>query len=36
MFIAENSSSEILKDIVTQRKDYGYRVYEFPMKKLTF
>lgn len=29
MFIAENSSSDILKDIITHRKDYGYRVYEF-------
>ena len=34
MFIAENSSSEILKDIVTQRKDYGYRVYEFPNEEI--
>ena len=34
MFIAENSSSEILKDIVTQRKDYGYRVYEFPYEEI--
>ena len=34
MFIAENSSSEILKDVVTQRKDYGYRVYEFPNEEI--
>lgn len=29
MFLAENSSTEILKDILTQRKDYGYKLYEF-------
>lgn len=34
MFIAENSSSEILKDIVLHRKDYGYRVFEFPQKEI--
>jgi hypothetical protein len=34
MFIAENSSSEIFKNIVTKSKDYGYRVLNFPMKKL--
>lgn len=34
MFLEENSSSEILKDILNQRKDYGYKLYEFPHENL--
>lgn len=30
MFLAENSSTEILKNIILQRKDYGYKLYEYP------
>ncbi len=29
MFLAENSSSEILKNIILQRKDYGYKLFEY-------
>ena len=36
MFIAENSSSEILKDIVTNVKIMVIEFMNFPMKKLTF
>jgi putative colanic acid biosynthesis UDP-glucose lipid carrier transferase len=34
MFLSENSSSEILKDIITQRKDYGYKLFEFPHEEI--
>lgn len=30
MFIGESASSGILKDIINQRKDYGYRIYDYP------
>ena len=30
MFIGEGASSDILKDIILQRKDYGYKIYDFP------
>lgn len=33
MFISENASSEVLKNILTTRKDYGYKIFEFPKDK---
>lgn len=30
MFIGEGASSNILEEIIHQRKDYGYRIYEYP------
>lgn len=32
MFIGENASTDILKEIIKQRKDYGYRLYDYPAK----
>ncbi len=29
MFIGESASSNILSDIINQRKDYGYRIYDY-------
>lgn len=29
MFLAENSTTEILKNIILNRKDYGYKIFEF-------
>lgn len=29
MFLGESASSDILKDIVRQRKDYGYKIYDY-------
>lgn len=29
MFLNENSSTEILKNIFTERKDYGYKIYNY-------
>lgn len=34
MFLGENESSEILKNIVIQRKDYGYKLFEFNQKNI--
>ena len=31
MFLTNDSSSEILKNILTARKDYGFRIFEFPV-----
>ena len=30
MFINDDPSSKILKNILTERKDYGFRIFEFP------
>jgi len=30
MFIEEGTSSNVLRDIINQRKDYGYRIYDYP------
>lgn len=30
MFMNDDPSSKILKDILTERKDYGFRIFEFP------
>lgn len=30
MFLNENASTEILKNILVQRKDYGFRLFEYP------
>ena len=30
MFLSENSSSEILRNILTHRKDYGFKIFDFP------
>lgn len=34
MFLAENHSAEILKNIIFQRKDYGYKIYDFPSENI--
>lgn len=34
MFLEENDSSEILKNIITLRKDYGYKLFKFPYEEL--
>jgi len=31
MFLTDDSSSEILKNILTERKDYGFKIFEYPM-----
>ncbi|MBP3840154.1 MAG: exopolysaccharide biosynthesis polyprenyl glycosylphosphotransferase [Chryseobacterium sp.] len=33
MFLTHDSSSEILKNILTDRKDYGFRIFEYPAEK---
>ncbi|MDR2206230.1 MAG: exopolysaccharide biosynthesis polyprenyl glycosylphosphotransferase [Flavobacteriaceae bacterium] len=33
MFLSENSSTDILKNIFIQRKDYGFRIFDYPEKK---
>ncbi|MDQ0476689.1 exopolysaccharide biosynthesis polyprenyl glycosylphosphotransferase [Chryseobacterium sp. MDT2-18] len=30
MFLSSDSSSEILKNILTERKDYGFKIYDYP------
>ncbi len=30
MFIGESASSTVLSDIINQRKDYGFRIYDYP------
>ncbi len=30
MFLNEDSATEILRNILTQRKDYGFKIFEFP------
>lgn len=34
MFLGNSSSVEILRNIVVQRKDYGYKIHEFPNPKI--
>ncbi|WP_300674927.1 exopolysaccharide biosynthesis polyprenyl glycosylphosphotransferase [Soonwooa sp.] len=34
MFIGESSATEILRDIIETRPDYGYKIYEFPTGKI--
>ena len=29
MFLSDDSSSEILKNIITERKDYGFKIYDY-------
>lgn len=33
MFLSENSSAEILRNILTHRKDYGFKIFDFPKEK---
>lgn len=35
MFLSEDSSSELLKSILTERTDYGFKIFEYP-KQLPF
>lgn len=30
MFLSENSSTNVLKNILNERKDFGYRIFEYP------
>lgn len=32
MFLNEDSSTEILRNILTERKDYGFRIFEYPFE----
>ena len=32
MFLSDDSSTEILKNIFTERKDYGFKIHDFPIK----
>lgn len=34
MFLNENSSTIVLKNILKERKDYGYKIFEFPYKTI--
>jgi putative colanic acid biosynthesis UDP-glucose lipid carrier transferase len=34
MFIHENSSTEVLKNILRDRKDYGYKIFEYPKDEI--
>ena len=34
MFLGENESSEILKNIVINRRDYGYKLFEFDQERI--
>ncbi|QOW11270.1 exopolysaccharide biosynthesis polyprenyl glycosylphosphotransferase [Kaistella flava (ex Peng et al. 2021)] len=34
MFLSSDSSSEILKNILKERKDYGFKIYDYPNEKL--
>lgn len=34
MFLAEDSSSEILKNTILQRKDYGYKIFKFDYENI--
>ncbi|SIP90750.1 putative colanic acid biosysnthesis UDP-glucose lipid carrier transferase [Chryseobacterium sp. RU37D] len=34
MFLNENSSTEVLKNILTDRKDYGYKIFEYKNLKI--
>jgi hypothetical protein len=30
MFLTEDSSTEILRNIITERKDYGFKIFDYP------
>ena len=34
MFIGENGSTEILREIIETRSDYGYKIYDYPHPKI--
>jgi len=34
MFIHENSSTEVLKNILKDRRDYGYKIFEYPKEEI--
>ncbi|MEA1851220.1 MULTISPECIES: exopolysaccharide biosynthesis polyprenyl glycosylphosphotransferase [unclassified Chryseobacterium] len=34
MFIHENSSTEVLKNILRDRRDYGYKIFEYPNEEI--
>ncbi|MFC3159786.1 putative colanic acid biosysnthesis UDP-glucose lipid carrier transferase [Chryseobacterium arachidis] len=34
MFLSENSSTEVLKNILKERKDYGYKIFEYKNPKI--
>ena len=34
MFLGDDSSSKILKDIISKRKDYGYKIFEYPSENI--
>ncbi|MDO4224437.1 MAG: exopolysaccharide biosynthesis polyprenyl glycosylphosphotransferase [Bergeyella zoohelcum] len=36
MFLYENSSSKILRNTIESRRDYGYKIIEYPHKKIDF
>lgn len=31
MFLSQDSSTEILKTIISERKDYGYKIFDYPL-----
>ncbi|KIA89329.1 exopolysaccharide biosynthesis polyprenyl glycosylphosphotransferase [Kaistella jeonii] len=33
MFLYEDSSTELLKNILTERKDYGFKIFEYPAEE---
>lgn len=33
MFLNKDSSAELLKNILTERKDYGFKIFEFPVER---
>lgn len=33
MFLHEDSSTELLKNILTERKDYGFKIFEYPTEE---
>lgn len=34
MFLSQDSSTEILKTIITERKDYGYKIFDYPLDNI--
>ncbi|MCI3937421.1 exopolysaccharide biosynthesis polyprenyl glycosylphosphotransferase [Chryseobacterium aahli] len=36
MFLGENSSTDVLKDILKDRKDYGYKIFSYNSSNLSF
>lgn len=35
MFLVENPSTEILREIFQKRKDYGYKIFDYPNKEIS-